>query len=190
MLQSVPFPLCACYFFCVTLHFVLPSYLECSVKWVEFICLCSIHCFRYYMIFLLKSIWNSFQTLCIDGLFSHLFHFTQIEFDDCNDVIILPLIVLVYVSLWSFTCIWLHAQWICEWFSQMNECLNIVYHLILWDLCWEIPLWERNINIFLKWFCCYLRVCLLQPGYILSCNKLAPLPGTKVHICPGRTTKI
>ena len=118
-------------FLCVTLHFVLPSYLECSVKWVEFICLCSIHFFRYYMIFLLKSIWNSFQTLCIDGLFSHLFHFTQIEFDDCNDVIILPLIVLVYVSLWSFTCIWLHAQWICDWFSQMNECSNIVYHLIL-----------------------------------------------------------
>ena len=120
MLQSVPFPLCACYFLCVTLHFVLPSYLECSVEWVEFICLCSIHCFRYYMIFLLKSIWNSFQTLYIDGLFSHLFHFTQIEFDDCNDVIILPLIVLVYVSLWSFTCIWLHAQWICDWF-QPNE---------------------------------------------------------------------
>ena len=35
-------------------------------------------------------------------------------------MIILPLIVLVYVSLWSFTCIWLHAQWICDWF-QPNE---------------------------------------------------------------------
>ena len=45
-------------------------------------------------------------------------------------------------------------------------------------------------NIFLKWFCCYLGVYLLQPGYILSANKLAPLPGTEVHICPGRTTKI
>ena len=84
------------------------------------------------------------------------------------------------------------SQWICDCFNQTNKPLNI-------DTIWSYkvvkfvsrdPSLEENTNFFLKWFCCYLEVYLLQPGYILSANKLAPLPGTKVLICPGRTTKI
>ena len=33
------------------------------------------------------------------------------------------------------------------------------------------PSLEENTSFFLKWFCCYLGVYLLQPGYILSANK-------------------
>ena len=89
------------YFPCVTFHFVSSSYLEYSVRWLEFICLCSGHHFKYYMIFLLKMIWNSsLLMLYINGLFPHLFCFTWINLNDCDDVIILPLMDLMYMSLW------------------------------------------------------------------------------------------
>ena len=32
------------------------------------------------------------------------------------------------------------------------------------------PSLEENTSLFIKWFCCYLGVYLLQPGYILSAN--------------------
>ena len=34
------------------------------------------------------------------------------------------------------------------------------------------PSLEENTSFFLKWFCCYLGVYLLQPRYILSANSL------------------
>ena len=135
--------LCDCIFPCVTLHSVFSSYLEHSVWWLEFICLCSIHRFRYYMIFSTKVD----MEFVLDALYwwavpsSFLFHLDK--WNDCNYVIILPLISLVYTSLWSFICIWLHAQWICDCFNRTNKSLNIVYHLVLQDLYWEIPPWKK-----------------------------------------------
>ena len=118
------------YFPCVTLHSVSSSYLEHSVWWLEFICLCSIHRFRYYMIFSAKVdmefVFDALYWWTVSSSFP--FHLDQLN--DCNDVIILPLVNLVYVSLWSVICIWLHAQWLCDCFSQIYKSLNIS---IIWS---------------------------------------------------------
>ena len=83
------------YFPCVTLHFVSSSYLEYSVGWLEFICLCSIHHFRYYMIFSAKVdiefIFDALYWWTVS--LSFLFHPNQLN--NCNDVITLPLVNLV-----------------------------------------------------------------------------------------------
>ena len=125
MLQSVLSFFVWLYFPCVTLHSVFSSYLEHSVWWLEFICLCSIHRFRYYMIFSTKVD----MEFVLDALYwwvvpsSFLFHLDK--WNDCNYVIILPFISLVYTYLWSFICIWLHAQWICDCFNRTNKSLNM-----------------------------------------------------------------
>ena len=111
---------------------------------------------------------------------------------------------------WTTVMMWLSCLW---WISCICLCgIFILYMtpcpMVIWLFqpntqifkCYFIygpvksllrdPSLEENTSFFLKWFCCYLGVYLLQPGYILSANKLGPLPGTKVHICPGRMTKI
>ena len=52
-----------------------------------------------------------------------------------------------------------------EW--MLKYCLSFDFvKFVLRD-----PSLGETINFFLKWFCCYLGVCLLQPGYILSANR-------------------
>ena len=117
-------------------------------------------------------------------LFSHRnlsssFPFRHDQLNDCNDVIILPLINLVYASLWSFICIWLNAPWLCDCFNQISKPLNIVtvWFCKLWSFILRDPSLGENTNIFLKWFCCYLGVYLLQPGYVLSANTWKAMHG-------------
>ena len=69
------------YFPCVTLHFVSSSYLEYSVRWLEFICLCFSHHFRYFMIFSAKVdiefVFDALYWWAVPS--SLLFHLDQIE---------------------------------------------------------------------------------------------------------------
>ena len=154
----------------VTLHFVSSSYLKYNVGWLEFICLCSSHHFRYFIHFLLKLIWNSSLMLCINGLFPRLSCFTWIKLNDCDDVIILPLMKLMYTSLW-YPYMYVNPYPMVMWFFQPYikkfKCYFISDPVksVLRD-----PSLEENTSFFLKWFCYYLGVYLLQPGYILSAN--------------------
>ena len=80
ILQSVFLSLCDC-ISCVTFHFVSSSYPEYSVRWLEFICLCFSHLFRYFMIFSAKvGIEFVFDALYWwDVSSSLMFHLDQIE---------------------------------------------------------------------------------------------------------------
>ena len=82
----------------------------------------------------------------------------------------------------SLYCIWLHAQCLCYCFSQIHKSLNVIVKYGPVKSLLRDPSLEENTSFFLKWFCCYLGVYLLQPGYILSANKLAPFPGTRMSI--------
>ena len=93
------------YLLYVTLHFVSSSYLEYSVRWLEFMYLCAGYHFRYYMNFSAKvDIELILLMLCIDGLFLHLFCSTRINLNECDDMITLPLMNIMYMSLW-YLCI-------------------------------------------------------------------------------------
>ena len=94
--------LCDCIFPCVTLILFFSSYMEHSVWWLEFICLCSIHRFRYYMICSTKVD----MEFVLDALYwwvvpSPLL-FRLDKWNDCNYVIILPLKNPVYAFWESF----------------------------------------------------------------------------------------
>ena len=108
--------------------------------------------------------------LYIDGLFPHLFFFTWIKLNDYDDVITLPLINLVYTSLWSpymYMTPCPMVMWLFQPYIQIFKCFFIsgLVKSVLRD-----PSLEENTSFFLKWFYCYLGVYLLQPGYILSAN--------------------
>ena len=111
-----------CNFSCVTLHFVsLLSYLEHSVWCLEFICLCSIHRFRYYMIFSTKVD----MEFVLDALYWWavlsflLFPPWQMKWLQLCDYLAfgkscvcnLGIFLYVYDSI---------AQWICDCFNQIN----------------------------------------------------------------------
>ena len=91
-----------------------------------------------------------------------------------------------------FIYMWLHAQWFCVLFRPpliIFECWHIF--LALLNLYLRDPSLERKVSFFLKVvLLLLLGFTFHNLGYILSANKLAALPGTKVHICPGRTTKL
>ena len=48
--------------------------------------------------------------------------------------------------------------------------LNVIVKSGLVKSLLRDPSLEENTSFFLKWFCCYLGVYLLQPRYILSAN--------------------
>ena len=123
-------------------------------------------------------------------MFLHFFCSTWINLNDCDDMIILPLMNIMYMYLWYFyICIWLRAQWLCDCFSQIHKSLNVIVKSGPVKSLLRDPSLEENTSFFLKWFCCYLRVYLLQPGYILSANKLAPLPGNESAYLPWENDK-
>ena len=145
ILQSVLLSFMWLYLLCVTLHFVSSSYLEYSVRWSEFMCLCSGYHFRYYMNFSAKV---DIELILVDALYwwvvssSLLFHQNQFEwlrwydyldFDEYH----------VYVFVVSLYCIWLHAQWLCYCFSQIHKSVNVILNLVLLNISWEIPLWKK-----------------------------------------------
>ena len=131
------------YFLCNT-PFCFSSYLEYSVWWLEFICLCAIHRFRYYMIFSAKVD----MEFVFDALYwwvvslSFPFHLDQLN--DCNDVIILPLMNLMYPYLGYLYIVYdsipnvyviVSSKYINLWMLLLN--------LVLLNLYWEIPLWKK-----------------------------------------------
>ena len=128
--------------------------------------------------------------LCINGSFPRLLCFTWIKLNDCDDVIILPLMNLVHMSLWylyMYVTPCPMVMWLFQPYIQIFKCCFISGPVksILRD-----PSLEENTSFFLKWFCCYLGVYLLQPRYILSANKLAPLPGNEWAYLPWENEKV
>ena len=110
--------------------------------------------------------------LYVSGMFPLFFHFTWIKLNDCDDVIILPLMNLMYMSLWylyMYVTPCPMVMWLFQPYIQIFKCCFISGPVksVLRD-----PSLEENTSFFLKWFCCYLGVYLLQPGYILSANSL------------------
>ena len=114
--------------------------------------------------------------LCINGLFLHLFCSTWINLNDCDDMITLPLINIMYMSLWYLYIVYdsmpngyviVSAKYVNLWIL-----LNVIVKSGLVKSLLRDPSLEENTSFFLKWFCCYLGVYLLQPGYILSANTI------------------
>ena len=132
------------YFPYVTLHFVSSLYLEYSVRWLEFICLCFGHHFRYYMIFSTKV---DIELIIVDALYwvvssSLLFHLNQFEWLWWCDYLAFDK-YHVYVFVVSLCGIWLHAQWLCDCFIQIHKSVNVILNLVLLNPYWEIPLWKK-----------------------------------------------
>jgi len=91
-----------------------------------------------------------------------------------------------------FIYMWLHAQWFCVLFRPpliIFECWHIF--LALLNLYLRDPSLERKASFFLK---VVLLLLLGFTSYNLSTfwvlTNWRRCRGTKVHICPGRTTKI
>ena len=71
------------------------------------------------------------------------------------------------------------SQWLCVLFQPFIQSLSVDLYLALLNLYLRDPSLERKASFFLKVFFCYLGIYLLQPGYILSVNKLASLLGNQ-----------
>ena len=105
--------------------------------------------------------------------------------NDCDGMVIWPLIKShVYVFVISLSICDSIAQWLCV--------VSTIYTIFE---CWFISglvksVFERSLSgkksqfLSKSGFCCYLWDLPLQPGYILSANKLASLLGNKSACLP------
>ena len=143
ILQSVLLSLCD-RISCATFHFILSSSLEYSVRWLEFICLCFNHHFRYLMIFSAKVdiefVFDALYWWVVSSFL--LFHLDQIEWlwwcdylaFDKSCVYIFVIFLYVYDSIPNGYVIVS---------AKLYKSLNIVLYLVLLNLYWEIPLWKK-----------------------------------------------
>ena len=129
--------------------------------------------------------------LCVNGLFPSLFCFTWIKLNDCDDVIILPLMNLVYMSLWylyMYVTPCPMVMWLFQPYIQIFKYCFISGPVksLLRD-----PSLEENTSFFLKWF---LLLPWSLPFYNLGTfwvlTNWRHCRGMNEHICPGRTTKL
>ena len=120
-------------------------------------------------------------------MFPYLFCFTWIKLNDRDEVIIFPLMNLMYMSLWyvyTYVIPCPMVMWLFQPYIQIFKYCFIsgpVKYLL------RDPSLQGNTSLFLKWFCCYLGVYLLQPGYILSANRYKFLKMTPLE--PEESTK-
>ena len=98
-----------------------------------------------------------------------------------------------YLASDEFLCIWFYVIYFYDPMPNGYACcFNHLYNL--WVLIYISGLvksvFERSLSgkksqfLSKSGFCCYLGIYLLQPGYILSANKLAPLSGTESAYLP------
>ena len=114
---------------------------------------------------------------------------TWIKLNDCDDVIILPLMNLMYMSLW-YLYTYLNPFPMVMWlFQPYIPIFKYCFIFVPVKSLLRDPSLEENTSFFLKWFCYYLGVYLLQPRYILSAIKLAPLPGNESAYLPWENDK-
>ena len=95
-----------------------------------------------------------------------------------------PGLIWMTVMMWLSCLWWISCTCLCDTFIlYMTPCPMVMWLFqpnIQIFKCYFIsgpvksllrdPSLEENTSFFLKWFCCYLGVYLLQPGYILSAN--------------------
>ena len=98
-----------------------------------------------------------------------------------------------YLAFDKISCICLCNIFMYVWLHCPMVMCNVSTIYIIFE-CWFISglvksVFERSLSgkksqfLSKSCFCCYLRIYLLQPGYILSANKLAPLPRNEsVHL--------
>ena len=91
---------------------------------------------------------------------------------------------LMTVMMWLSCLWWISCICLCDTFIlYMTPCPMVMWlfqpYIKIFKCCFisgpiksvlRDPSLEENTSFFLKWFCCYLGVYLLQPGYILSAN--------------------
>ena len=142
--------------------------------------------------FLLKLIWNS----SYDALYWWTVHTSS--FSTWNQwTTIIKWLSCLWWNLMHATLCYLYVFWN---HSPMIMCIiSTIYimfkcwflYLALLKLYLRDPSLERKASFFLKcFFAVTCGIYLLQLGYILSDNKLVPLPGTEVKICSGKNDRV
>ena len=112
--------------------------------------------------------------------------------NNCDGMVILPLTKYhAYVFVISLCICDSIAQWLCVLFQPSIQSLSVYLYLALLKLYLRDPSLERKTSFFLKVvFAITLEFTFHNLGYILSANKLAPLPGSESAYLPWENDKV